>query len=93
MGMLNLKKEPFHLQKITNALQRRGMIPDVKEGWEVHGPHHPELPYHVYVGIAISKNDASDCPLVAIYPHAVYEIEDTSDWGRVQPDRRIVCTS
>ena len=91
MGVLNLRKETYHQQRITSALRRRGMLPDMKEEWEIHGPHHPELPYQLYVGYAISQEDPSDCPLVAIYPKAVYEIEDRTNWGRVTPERRIEC--
>ncbi len=90
MGTLQLEKETYHRRKITSALQRRGMIANTEENWEIHGPHSPELPYQVYVGYAISKDDQSDCPLVAIYPRAVYEIEDRSDWGRVIPENKIL---
>ncbi len=89
MGVLNFETEAYHRRKIATALQRRGMTPDLEEDWEIHGPHHPELPYQVYVGYAISKDDPSDCPLVAIYPRAVYEIEDRSDWGKVTSENKI----
>ncbi len=89
MGTLNLERETYHRQKITQALQRRGMIPDTEEDWEIHGPHSPEMPYQVYVGYAISKSDKTDCPCVVITPHAVYEIETPADWGKTSPEQRI----
>ena len=39
MGVLNLQTEAYHRQKITTALQRRALKPDLEEDWEVHGPH------------------------------------------------------
>jgi hypothetical protein len=89
MGTLHWEKESYHRQKITGALQRRGMIPDTKEDWEIHGPHE-SFNYQVYVGYAISKNDPSDSALVAIYPRGVYEVEDRSDWYKRLPEKRIV---
>lgn len=89
MGVLNLKTEVYHQQKIADALQHRGFVPDLEEEWEIHGPHHPELPYQVYVGYAVFKDDPSDCPLVVIYPRGVYEIEDRADWGKTLPEKRI----
>ncbi len=82
MGNLNFKKEPYHLQQIEGYLRRRGLKPDLKEVWEIHGPH-KGMNYQVYVGYAISVTDPSDTPIVAIYPwqRRVYEIEDTSNWA------------
>lgn len=64
------------------------MIPDMEEDWELHGLHEG-MNYKVYVGYAVSKDDPSDCPLVVIYPRGVYEIEDTSGWGRPLPENKI----
>jgi hypothetical protein len=89
MGYLHLEQEPYHRQKIRGALQRRGMKPDLEDDWEIHGPHHPELPYQVYVGYAISHGDLSDCPLIVIHPRGVYEIEDRDDWGKTLPGNKI----
>lgn len=89
MGVLNFKKESYHLQKITDALQKRGMIPDLEEDWEIHGPHGPEMNFQVYVGYAIVKDDPTDCPCVSISPKGVYEIDDPSDWGKIDPEKRI----
>ena len=89
MGYLDFEKEPYHRRRITAALRRRGMKPDLEEDWEIHGPHHPELPYQVYVGYAQAKDDPTDCPCVAIYPRGVYEIESPSDWGRVEQGNKI----
>src|SRR6266702_5407294 len=88
MGVLNFETEQYHLRRVTAALQRRGMIPDLEEDWEIHGPHEG-MNFQVYVGYAISLADPQDTPCVAIYPKAVYEIEDPSAWGGVMPDQRI----
>ena len=89
MGVLNFEVETRHLQKITAALKRRDLLPVTdEEEWEIHGPH-DQMNYQVYVGYAVSKDDPNDCPLVAIYPRAIYEIEERSDWGRVLPEKKI----
>lgn len=89
MGVLNLRKETYHQQKIATFLQRRGMTPDTHEDWEVHGPHEG-MNYQVYVGYAIAKEDPSESFPVAIYPRAVYEIDSPSDWARVSAEKRIL---
>ncbi len=89
MGVLNLHSEAYHHQKITAALRRRGMKPDTEEDWEVHGPHE-SFNYQVYVGYAISQDDPEESALVAIYPRAVYEIEDRSDWYKPTSEQKIL---
>lgn len=89
MGTLNFKVEPAHLQRITTALARRGLLPDTGSEWEVHGPHLPEMPYQVYVGTAREKTNQAEWLLVAIYPRGVYEIDDPADWAWVTPDQRL----
>ncbi len=84
MGTLKIMKEEYHRNTIVNALDKRNMEPDQTEEWEIHGPHYPEMPYQVYGGYAVSRDDEADTPLVAIYPRAIYEIEDRADWGRVR---------
>lgn len=99
MGILNFESEPYHMKVIKGVLGRRGLKPDLKNEWEIHGPHGPELPHAVYVGYAYQEAEKSakctcpgktqlvDCPAhrryycLAIYPKAVYEIEDPSLWG------------
>ena len=53
MGFIDWQEEPVHRRKITAALRRVGLRPDLEEDWEVHGPHAPEMNCQVYVGYAI----------------------------------------
>lgn len=87
MGYLDIDNEPYHRRRITTALKRRNLEPSWGEDWIIHGPHHPELPYQVYIGYAQVSRDEEI--MVAIYPRAVYEIEDETRWGEVQPEQRI----
>jgi len=67
--------------------------------WEIHGPH-LEVPI-VYVGYAlydkwrpnlnISEKNRLEGTYVAIYPKAVYEVEEPEDWYKVSPEQRIDC--
>jgi len=67
-------------------LGRRGLKPDLDSGWEVYGPHR-DMNYQMYVGYAYDETGEYFC--VAIYPRAVYEIDDPSDWWKVKPEDRI----
>jgi len=53
--------------------------------WEIHGPHQ-DMNYQVYIGPAYRKKE---CFLVAIYPKAVYEIDNYDDWWKADPEKRI----
>lgn len=86
MGFLNLVDEPYHRRKIMRILRRRGMKPNMKMEWEIHGPHQ-NMNYQVYVGDAIDSS--GDTGYVAIYPRAVYEIDNSFDWWKPEPERKI----
>lgn len=92
MGVLNFEEQPHHRRKITDALRHRGLMPDLVEEWEVHGPH-AGMNFQVYVGYAVSKDDPLDCFCVAISLHGtgrgVYEIDDPTRWGERSPDKKI----
>lgn len=104
MGYLDLKNEKEHLNCIRRILSRRGLSPDLKNEWEIHGPHQ-DFNYQVYVGYALPRNKKDKCKVcdlpwmkckahvnfycVAIYPRAVYEIEDPTKWASPTEEDRI----
>jgi hypothetical protein len=92
MGKLNFAEEPQHLRKIAAALRRRGLVPDLQEEWEVHGPHEG-MNFQVYVGYAVWKGYTDDTCLVAVSLHGpgrgVYELDSSSDWYKSDPERKI----
>ena len=78
---------PHYLKRIKSALARRGLVPDLEDSeWEIHGPHQ-DMNYHVLIGWAQDKKCEWYC--VAIYPNAVYEIDDPDDWWKVSNENRI----
>ena len=88
MGLLDLKNEPTHAVKIRKALSRRGLKFDEGGDWEIHGPH-DQMDYQVYVGSAYREADPEAWFDVAIYPHAVYEIESSDEWTKdARPENR-----
>jgi len=88
MGILDLEHEKEYLKIITDTLKRRGMKPVVLNDWEIHGPH-PGMDYQVFVGEAI-KDGSGDIWLVAIYPRAVYWLEDSSGWYEMELENKIL---
>ena len=98
MGILNLEEESYHRNKIKQALKKRGLRMDMDCDWEIHGPH-PDVPV-VYVGYAyydkwhphqhMPKERRVEGTWVAIYPRAVYEIEEADKWCQVEPEKRIL---
>jgi len=88
MGTLDLEHEKEYLKIITDTLKRRGMNPIILSDWEIHGPH-PEMNYQVFVGEAVKKG-SDDIWLVAIYPRAVYWLEDPSDWCEIELENKIL---
>ena len=60
MGTLDFKHQKEHLKRICDALLRRGLVPDLKEEWGVHGPHQG-WNYQVYVGYALPKDEKEKC--------------------------------
>ena len=87
MGTLNLEDEKDISDFIIGMLDRRGLYLKKNDEWEVHGPH-PDMNYQVYIGPAYRKKP-KECFLVAVYPKAVYGIEDYSDWWKTDPKYRI----
>lgn len=88
MGIIDLEYEREYLKFITGSLKRRGMKPIILCDWEVHGPH-PGMDYQVFIGEAV-KEGSDDIWLVAIYPKAVYWIEDSSEWCNAESGNRIL---
>ena len=90
MGTLDFgdERDRQYLRSIRRRLLRRGLKPVLDEEWEVHGPH-PGMPYMVFIGYAEDKKGYWHC--VAIYPRAVYEIDDPKDWWKVEAEDRIPC--
>jgi hypothetical protein len=89
MGFLNLEREPEHMHEIQKALEKRGLRFDVEDDWEIHGPH-PNMDYQVYVGTAYKDTpNGSEEMYVAIYPHAVYQIDDSDEWQTPSSEQRI----
>ena len=106
MGILDFKNQKHHLTRIRRILSRRGLVPDLREQWEIHGPH-SDMDYQVYVGYAVPSNENEKCRTigcnlswkkckrhsndycVAIYPKAVYEIDEPSDWAKYDPENRL----
>ncbi len=76
MGIIDLEFEKEYLKIITETLERRKMKPVILSDWEIHGPH-PGMDFQVFVGEAV-KDGSDDIGLVAIYPRAVYLLEDPS---------------
>ena len=105
MAYLEFDEQKKILNRIESALTRRGLIMDLEDAWEKHGPHHPEMHYQVYIGRAYEKLDLSipcncthgvhncqkhrDGFYVAIYPRAVYCINHPDDWWNVKVEDRI----
>jgi len=106
MGILDFEDQRHHLTYISRVLSRRGLLPDLGEEWEIHGPH-DDMDYQVYVGYAVPRDENKKCQslgcnlswkkckkhtnfdCVAIYPKAVYHIEEPCDWAKVDPEDRI----
>jgi hypothetical protein len=71
-----------HEARIKSALAGRGLIPDFDDcEWEIHGPHQ-DMDYQVLIGWAHDGADNWAC--VAIYPRAVYKIDDPGDWWKCE---------
>ncbi len=98
MGTLNLQEEPYYRNGIKRALKKRGMRMDMEDDWEIRGPHQ-DMNYVVFVGYAyfdklhpflhIPEKYRRDGMWVAIYPRAVYEIEDELKWYMTDPEQRV----
>jgi len=104
VGTLNFSKEKEHLAIIRKRLAVRGLKPDLKSEWEIHGPHQ-DMNYQVYVGYAMPSDDKEECRYcslpwkqckvhpnyycVVIYPRGVFEIFDPSKWYKPEPENRI----
>ena len=104
MAYLEFDEQKEILKRIKSVLQRRGLVMDPEDEWEKHGPHYPEMEYQVYIGRAYEKLDPDikctcaeddDCPkhrdgfYVAIYPRAVYCIDDPDDWWKPKDEDKI----
>lgn len=92
MGDLDFKskQEKEHLKRITSALKRRGLIPELDgDAWQVHGPHQ-DMNYQWYEGWAYYKDDPEDSVYVNIYPKRVYAIDPSgSPYGQYTVENEI----
>jgi hypothetical protein len=94
-----LQEERHHYNKIRQTLKKRGLRMNIEDDWEIHGPH-PDMNYVVYVGYAyydkwqppqfVPKENRLEGVWVAIYPRAVYEIEEESKWNETGPEQKIL---
>ncbi len=89
MAILDLETDQDYFQYISRRLKYREMAPDFSEDWEVHGPH-PGTDYQVFVGPAKCHHLAKSLVYVAIYPGAVYEIDDRNEWSNPKKEGRIL---
>jgi hypothetical protein len=101
MGKINKD----HEKVIRKALSRRGLKPDLTYEWEVHGPHTGmNWPVYVGCAYTeAEEGEKCNCPglrlvnckahirrfYVAIYPRAVYELDEASDWYKADPENRL----
>lgn len=92
MGFIDLENESNagYLKLINSALARRGFKPDLSKEWEIHGPHQG-MNYQVLIGWAYENENKDSWHMVAVYPRAIYEIEDESKWWDVGSKNRIYC--
>lgn len=91
MGRIDLKEEPELRRTIKKRLLQRGLIldPEGLEYWEVHGPHE-SMNYQVFIGLVYDRQEGPDkSSYVAVYPKAVYWIDDPCDWWKVGPDQKV----
>jgi hypothetical protein len=88
MAYLDEERNAWDFDRIDRALKARGLHRDGE--WQVHGPHLPDMPDVVYVG---SVRGADGSFTVAVYPHAVYEVDDDSLWWRAEPRNRVPVSS
>ncbi len=88
MGYLDLKEEKEILKFITGMLKRRGLEPDLKNEWEIHGEH-KGMNYQVYIGDVKNLKNKESEGLVVVYPKSVYWLDLYSDWWKCEPENRI----
>lgn len=86
MGFIDLEMEKAYLKRVKSASSKRGLMPDLSQEWEIHGPHQ-NMNYQVLVGWAYDDN--CNLHLIAVYPRAIYEIDDYSKWWDVGSQNRI----
>jgi hypothetical protein len=75
MEHLNFELGDLHLKKITSALRRRDLAPEIDgEGWQVHGPH-SGCKYQMYEGWAYDLDNPNEFIYVHILSRFVYEVD------------------
>jgi len=74
-------------EMLERRLARRNLVP-VIERWEVHGPHYPDMPYSVYIGVTEELQSHEPGPYVAVYPKAIYDI-GFGEWWNTQEAVRL----
>lgn len=88
MGFLNLLEEEENTKFIEGMLKRRELIRYRKKDWEVHEQNRGIMPYQVFVGYASSRKTGGLC--VAIYPRAVYIIEEPDKWWNMKVENKLL---
>jgi hypothetical protein len=86
VGFIDLEIEKLHHRRVKSMLSKRGLMPDLSQEWEIHGPHQ-SMNYQILVGWAY--DDSCNRHLVAVYSRAIYEIDDYSKWWDVGDQNRI----
>jgi hypothetical protein len=89
MTILNIETDQDCVYYIKRRLKFRDMAPVFFEDWEVHGPH-PGVDSQVFVGPAKCHHLAESFVYVAIYPGAVYEIDDRDKWSNPKKEDSIL---
>jgi hypothetical protein len=89
MAILDTNTDKECIQYIRRRLKYREMMPDFSKDWEAHGPH-PDIGSEVLVGPAKCKKLSESFVYVAIYPGAVYAIDDRDKWLDPKKEDKII---
>jgi len=83
MGLLDIKFHKYQLKRITSALKRRGLAPEIDgDAWGIHGPHDKDMNYQWYEGWAYNEDNPDDFVYVHIYPRVVYAIDPEESYSK-----------
>lgn len=94
--------ESQDMRYVVDRLYDGQLVPSISIPWVIHDPQQ-DMNYLVYVGYTVASprkkrklisslggiKKEVDRICVAIYPRAIYEIKDPSDWQNAHPDNKI----